>query len=379
MGLTRPGIGAISFAQNAGGVAYVGRLVRQVLIDAGADPLAIELGVERRDAAGPVRRARFAARLTAAELLRQVDWMIFNHVGVARAHHAIPRPLRVPYAVFVHDIEAWDPHLDARRRDTLASARLVIANSHYTAARVNAAHAGTVRAVGCPLGLFDDEVASGAVDERLLARCGPRAALIVGRVTSDERYKGHDELIDALPAVLAAVPDAQLVVAGWGDDVARLRTKAEALGVGDAVIFAGYVSEATLAALLARVAVYAMPSAREGFGLVYLEAMRAGVPCIGSTLDAAGEVIVDGETGFVVDRADGRSLSGALIALLTDPVRRAAMGVAGQRRFRAHFTYAHFRARLLPILARAFPGLAPALPGGGDAIAAGEAVTALRA
>lgn len=363
--ISRPGLGVISLAQNAGGIAYVGRLIQRALRDAGADPWIAELGVERRDTAGPAARARFALRLVGAQLTRRVDWMLFNHVGVARAQRAIPAVLRVPYGVFVHDVEAWDPGLDESRLRTLADAAVVISNSAYTARRVEEAHGPRVRVVPCPLGLSDREEASGLPDAELLAKCSRPTALIVGRIMADERYKGHDHLIEAWPAVRAAIPDAQLIVAGWGDDIGRLRDKAAALGVGDAVIFADYVSEATLAALFTRVAAYAMPSAREGFGLVYLEAMRNRVPCIGSTLDAASEVIADGESGFIVNRDEPRELVGALVALLGDPALRAKMGAAGRRRFESRFTYEHFRDRLLPILERAFPGTKLDHPTGG--------------
>ena len=355
----------ISLAQNAGGIAYVGRLILRALQDAGAEPWVNELGVERRDTASPVTRARFAMRLFGAQLTRRVDWMLFNHIGVARAQRAIPRPVRAPYGVFVHDVEAWDPALDEGRLRTLEDAAVVISNSAYTARRVEAAHGARVHVVPCPLGLFDHQPVGGSPDRDLLAKSGGPTALVVGRIMADERYKGHDQLIEAWPAVRATIPDARLIVAGWGDDIGRLRAKAEALGVGPAVTFADYVSEATLDALFARVSVYAMPSAREGFGLVYLEAMRNGVPCIGSTLDAASEVIAHGESGFIVDRDEPRELAGALVTLLGDPHARAKMGAAGRRRFEAQFTYEHFRDRLLPILERAFPGTKLDHPTGG--------------
>jgi phosphatidylinositol alpha-1,6-mannosyltransferase len=166
----------------------------------------------------------------------------------------------------------------------------------------------------------------------------------------EERYKGHDQLLESWPAVVAQVPTAQLIVAGLGNDVPRLRDKARALGVGHLVLFCGFLPSPTLTALMGRVAAFAMPSAREGFGLVYLEAMRAALPCIGSTSDAAGDIIVHGETGYLVDRADPAALSAAIISLLTDDVRRAAMGKAGRRRFEAQFTADRFAARLRDIL-----------------------------
>jgi glycosyltransferase involved in cell wall biosynthesis len=100
----------------------------------------------------------------------------------------------------------------------------------------------------------------------------------------------------------------------------------------------------------------AMPSAREGFGLVYLEAMRAGRACVGSTMDAAGDVIVDGETGLLVDRDDRDALGVALGALLADGDRRAAMGAAGRRRYLAEFTADHFATRFRELLVRPLGG-----------------------
>jgi glycosyltransferase involved in cell wall biosynthesis len=137
-----------------------------------------------------------------------------------------------------------------------------------------------------------------------------------------------------------------------GNDRARLEAKARQAGVDASVIFCGFVPSAVMPALWARVGLLAMPSAREGFGLVYLEAMRAGRACVGSTADAAGDVIVDGETGVLVDRDDQVALAAALSSLLADAGRRDAMGAAGRRRFLAAFTADHFAARFRDILDR---------------------------
>jgi glycosyltransferase involved in cell wall biosynthesis len=96
--------------------------------------------------------------------------------------------------------------------------------------------------------------------------------------------------------------------------------------------------------------VFAMPSRQEGFGLVYLEAMWWGLPCIASTADASGEVVLDGETGELVPYGDVGALGGALVRLLSDRARAARMGEAGRRRARDHFGYERFRSDLLTAL-----------------------------
>jgi phosphatidylinositol alpha-1,6-mannosyltransferase len=101
-------------------------------------------------------------------------------------------------------------------------------------------------------------------------------------------------------------------------------------------------------------AVFAMPSRGEGFGLAYLEAMSAGLPCIGSVHDAASEVISDGVTGFLVDQENVSELAGRLRLLLTDRARRMEMGRRGRERWEREFTYDQFRRRLQRVLGAAF-------------------------
>src|SRR5262249_26087317 len=154
-----------------------------------------------------------------------------------------------------------------------------LANSAHTARRfVEANPAFGGRSIGvCHLGA-PDEVDDGAGPETADGPA-PGFALIVGRMAAAERYKGHDLLLDVWPKVAAAVPDARMVVVGGGDDRARLEARAAALGGG--VVFAGSLAPAALARRYRECAFFVMPSRGEGFGIVYLEAMRAGKACIG--------------------------------------------------------------------------------------------------
>jgi phosphatidylinositol alpha-1,6-mannosyltransferase len=175
------------------------------------------------------------------------------------------------------------------------------------------------------------------------------AALIVGRMWSEERGKGHDALIEAWPSVRRALPDARLWIAGEGDDSARLVAKARDHGVADCVHFLGRVPNDELGSLYRRASVFAMPSCQEGFG--WSTPRRCGgLPCIGTTADAAGQVIAAGETGELVPYGDVPALSRALVGLLSDPDRAARMGAAARRRARERFSYARFREDLLTAL-----------------------------
>jgi phosphatidylinositol alpha-1,6-mannosyltransferase len=161
-------------------------------------------------------------------------------------------------------------------------------------------------------------------------------------------------MIQAWPAVVAAVPNAHLVIAGDGDDRPRLMALARHVGAASHITFTGFVSDALLSAWYRRASLFAMPSRGEGFGLVYVEAMAHGVPCIGSRHDAAGDVIIDQQTGMLVEQDDIRSIAGAIISLLRDPGRRRTMGEAARQRVRDEFTLPAFRQRLNTILDAAF-------------------------
>ena len=348
----RPGLGVITYAPQGGGVAYVARLLRLALGTGGAaDPLSIALDAASASRVSAYEAARFAGRLFVANAARRADWFLFSHPGIARAQYRIPAALRRPYAVQMHGTEVWGEHVP----EALFHAALCIAPSRYTAQRATAAHPRLRNVVVVPHGLLpDDEPSDGVADDAMLARVGPNAAVIVGRLWSVERQKGHDQLLDCWPAVLARVPDAQLVIVGTGDDEPRYRRRAEELGIGGNVLFTGYASSATLRALLRRVAVFAMPSRQEGFGIAYLEAMREGLPCIASTDDGATEPVVDGETGFLVEQSDRRALADALVAVFIDRDLRGRLGAAGRRRYESMFTFERYRERLLAAIAERF-------------------------
>jgi glycosyltransferase involved in cell wall biosynthesis len=295
-------------------------------------------------------RLAYSRALLATQLSERPSWILFDHLGIARPQVFVPASLRAPYAVFLHSLEVWRP-LPLHRKRALLNAEFLIANSQYTANRARAMHPDLPAIHVCHLAL-DEQTPSDAdgLDRALLARMSDRSVLLVGRMVSAERHKGHDELLDAWSDVLARVPSAQLVIAGQGDDVPRYRAKARDLGIDAHVLFAGRVSEATLHALYERATVYAMPARAEGFGLVYLEAMSHRLPVLASTADAAPEIVVDQETGFLIAPDDRAALVDRLVRLLEDEPLRRRLGDAGYARWRSQFSYARFQARLEEIL-----------------------------
>jgi phosphatidylinositol alpha-1,6-mannosyltransferase len=167
---------------------------------------------------------------------------------------------------------------------------------------------------------------------------------MVSRV--NEPYKGHDELIDCWPRVAAAIPGARLTFAGRGGRLEAVRARAEASPVAAAIEVLGFVPDDQLDDLYASADVFAMPSRGEGFGFVYTEAMRHGLPVIASQHDAGREVNVDGETGYNVNMDRPEELPDRLIRLLSDPAHAASLGAASRRRWETHFRASAFESRL---------------------------------
>ena len=349
--LGRPAVAVITEAPKSGGVAYVARLLKEALAAAtGESPVVLALDQLHASNVRASRKLRFAGRLLRHNALKRSDWIMFGHPGIAAAQEMVPRVARLPYAIQFHGTDAWD------RPPTRAvtDAALRIAPSRYTIERTQSAYPEIGPIELCPHGLLPRPSFAGAPDFGLLARVGPASSLIVGRVGSGyEGRKGHDQLLECWPRVLHAVPQAQLVVAGDGD-IDRLKQKARGLGIGERVVFCGYVSEATREALFGRSAMFAMPSQQEGFGLVYLEAMRAALPCIGALSDGATEPIVDGETGFLVPHTDREALTHAIVTILRDHDLRRRLGEAGRKRFDARYTFDSYRARLIELLSAHF-------------------------
>ena len=167
----------------------------------------------------------------------------------------------------------------------------------------------------------------------LRRRYGERIVLAVGRLIY---YKGFEHLVRAMADVRATA-----LIAGDGPLGGALAAEAARLGVADRVVLLGRVNDADLKACYHACDVFALPSVErsEAFGIVQLEAMACGRPVVNTRLDSAvPHVSLDGLTGLTVPPGDPAALAAALSALLDDPARRAAMGVAARRRVHEEFS-----------------------------------------
>ena len=260
---------------------------------------------------------------------------------------------RLKSIVCTHGVEVWEP-LTRMRRMALRRADVVLAPSKYTADHVAAIQRVATQKIRVLPWALDPQF------EALAPQSGKAAApenfpegrvvLTVGRWRADERYKGMDTLITALPRLLPRWPELQLAAVGDGDDREWLEDLAEETGVQRHVHFLSGLSYVELARCYAHCEIFALPSRGEGFGLVYLEAMACGKPVIGGAHGGAPEVIDDGKTGYLIPHGDAGQLATAIETLLENPVIAQDMGRRGKQRVENEFRFATFAKSFRKIL-----------------------------
>lgn len=156
--------------------------------------------------------------------------------------------------------------------------------------------------------------------------------LTAGRLV---KMKGQRYLIEATQSLLERFPRLIVVILGRGGMQQELADLAEELGVASAVRLPGHRRDARM--LLDSADVFALPSRSEGMPLAAIEAMDAGIPVVATRVIGSEEVVLDCVTGRLVPAEDSSALGAALADLLADPVKRAAYGAAGRRRYHDEF------------------------------------------
>jgi glycosyltransferase involved in cell wall biosynthesis len=164
----------------------------------------------------------------------------------------------------------------------------------------------------------------------------PANAFLVGGLGRFVPVKGFDMLLAALPAVVAAVPSARVVLVGDGPERVTLEAQASALGVRARLLITGATTD--IARYVAACDVLAAPSRNEGMGRALVEAMALGVPVVATEVGGIPAVIGDGACGRLVPAGDVGALADALIELGVDAALCAKLGAAAVERAEAFST-----------------------------------------
>lgn len=288
------------------------------------------------------------------------DLVICEHINLASILFPFKIIFRGKYVVWLYGSEVFSPRPDFEGRLGVSMAWKRLAISDFTRQAFNKRYPKQA-VITCELALdpVSYPVELSSISETVhkismrsingrLQELSSRVILFVGRMDPYGRYKGQDKLIVAFHMVQSRFPEAQLVLAGSGDDYEyyRMMAKAQPQSTHSAIFLPGQVSLDLLHQLYRACYLFAMPSLGEGFGLVYLEAMSYAKPCVGCRDDAASCVIQHGVTGLLVESpVTVERVAEACIELLAHPDMAKQMGLAGSGLLRNRYLFQHFRER----------------------------------
>lgn len=295
------------------------------------------------------KKLKFAFRYLS--LLRNLKprLIFFDHVGISQLGLLQPFRNKIPYVVFLHGIELLN--LTKLKKKALERALERWTNSVFTQNRLK--EKTQLSGEKCHLGIEETKPSffkpKALIFEDAFGQKEPLPSnffLIISRLDPREKYKGHDLILQAMKQAQEKGRLTPLVIVGEGKDKRRIRKLAVNLGLGTHVYFTNFINELEKHYLLEECRAFLMPSRNEGFGLVYLEAMQHGKPCVGSRSDAAQEVIEDGVTGFTIDIKDIEKLSFCLLELSNNDMLCVDLGKKAKQRFLKDFSSDAFCQRL---------------------------------
>jgi len=270
-----------------------------------------------------------------------------NHPSLLMVNRMLARRRPYPVISLVHHLRCSEQHPALANRlyrwiETryLRSVDGFIFNGRTTQATVEAlAGSGRPSVVAYPAGDHRPTVVTPDQIDRRAAEPGPLRILFVGNLIP---RKGLHTLLDALISLPKGSWRLEVVGGVNPSDgyTKSILAKIQKAGLGKQVQLLGTLGNPDLPKALARSHLLAVPSQYEGFGIVYLEALAAGLPVIASSAGAAHEIVTPGETGFLVNPGDAAAIAAVIAALHTDRNLLVRMGHAAQARYATHPTWA---------------------------------------
>ncbi len=267
-----------------------------------------------------LRTQVFATQILGHGLWQRPSLIISSHLNFTVVAYLLKRLTGIPYWAVAHGVDAWNI-TNPTLKTALYHADRILAVSSYTRDRLLKEQNLDPAKISLLPNTFDASRFQIAGKPRyLLERYGLKpqqpVILTVARLASTEAYKGYDQIIQALPEIRRQVSDVHYILAGKGDDRARIEQLITQLNLQDYVTLAGFVPDEELCDHYNLCDVFAMPSRGEGFGIVYLEALSCGKPTLGGNQDGAIDALCHGKLGALVDPLDVGAIAKTLIQIL---------------------------------------------------------------
>ena len=251
------------------------------------------------------------------------DFIVCGHINLLSIAYLVGAWLKKPVFLFVYGIDVWQPTKSKLINKLVKNISCFVSISDLTKERFTKwAKLSDKKGLIIPNAIHMENYGVGEKSNRLISQyglSGKTVLMTLGRLSTGERYKGFDEIIELLPKLIQEIPDIVYMVIGSGDDRERLQKKAMVLGVRERVIFTGFVSESEKPDYYRLADAYVMPSYGEGFGFVFLEALACGIPVVASKIDGGREAIRHGKLGILVNPHDAEDIKKGILKTLKQP------------------------------------------------------------
>ena len=245
---------------------------------------------------------------------------VTTHLNFLPVLYLVRLLLGIPCSSILHGIEAWNVKSRSRIR-ALRTANHLTAVSEFTRQHVISHFGVDPERINVVPNTFDTtRFTPGDKPAYLMERYGFKPGqpvlMTVSRLSLSERYKGHRQVLMALPAIRLQFPEVRYLIVGAGDDVQGIRDAVTAQSLDDCVVMAGHIPGCELPDHYRLCDLFVMPSSKEGFGIVFLEAMASGKPVIAGCIDGSVDAVAGGRLSPLVDPNDRLQITEAILKIL---------------------------------------------------------------
>lgn len=291
--------------------------------------------------------SRVAFILNVLKLMRNNNTVIVGHLNLAPVALLLKRVgLIKKYLIVLHGIECWR-RVSPLRRISLHGADIIVATTKYTV-EVCSENNDIPRSKFAVIPLTTKQNLASKIKERSNPLFN---ILFVGRLEESEDYKGLEHVIEAVSSVIAQGIPCKLTIVGDGDSRQRIQ---DSVGISHRkdITFLGRVSLKEMESIYEKSHLFVMPSSGEGFGIVFLEAMSQGIPCIGGDHGGTPEVIADGVDGYLVKYGKPEILAEKITNLYSNHQLYARFSKESIKSVEANFSFNKFSNRWNDVIAK---------------------------
>lgn len=285
------------------------------------------------------------------------DIILCGHINFTPLCKSLNNFLKIPYFTIAHGIEAWD--MTGLKRVSLKNSHKILSVSRFTKDKIleQLPDYPEENVFILPNTFDPEKFVPKPKPQRLMAKWGIKendhVLLTIARLSKKEKYKGYDKVITAMKSLIKEGLNVKYIIGGSGDDADRIKELIKRNDLEDRVILTGFIPNDELVDYYNLCDVFVMPSEKEGFGIVFLEALACGKPVIAGNKDGSRDAVLDGEIGILVDPDNIEELRDALEKILKGNLSRKLFdGAFLRERVIEEYGFDKFRIKVKEIINR---------------------------